>query len=56
MFYALTRLFAKTIVEPKIGDDGKPVYPNLHKTHDAGLVVHPELDEIRLVERTDAVI
>ncbi|KAJ8657340.1 hypothetical protein O0I10_006893 [Lichtheimia ornata] len=56
MFCALTRLFAKAIIEPKVDADGKRVYPDLNKTHDAGLVVHPEIDDLRLVERTDAVV
>ncbi|ORZ02475.1 cytochrome P450 [Syncephalastrum racemosum] len=56
MFNALVRIFARCTIEPVLGADGKPVYPDLNGLRDGGLVVLPLEYKVRFVKREDSLI
>lgn len=56
MYNVYVRVFANAIIEPMRNSDNEPVYPNLDKAHDGGLVYHPIESTVRFVERKDALL
>ncbi|KAI8150053.1 cytochrome P450 [Fennellomyces sp. T-0311] len=56
MFNVMVRLIAKSEILPALDAQGNPVYPDLNSAHDAGLVLHPSNDKVRITARTDALI
>ena len=56
MFNVMARIIAKSVILPALDDDGNAVLPDLHRAHDAGLVLHPFTDNVRIVERTDVLL
>ncbi|KAI9245377.1 cytochrome P450 [Phascolomyces articulosus] len=56
MFNVMVRIIAKSVILPILGADGEPILPDLNGARDAGLVLQPLTDNVRIIERTDALV
>ncbi|KAG2228138.1 hypothetical protein INT45_009184 [Circinella minor] len=56
MFNVMVRIIAKSVILPTLDKDGNAILPDLDRARDAGLVLQPFTDDVRIVERTDALL
>ena len=56
MFSVLVHLSAKCVIKPVIGQDQRPLYPDLEKRIYDGLAVGPAMTNCRIIKRDDALV
>ncbi|KAI9491715.1 cytochrome P450 [Zychaea mexicana] len=56
MYNVMVRVIARSVIAPVLDSKGSPVLPDLNGARDAGLVLQPPTDDVRFLERTDALI
>ncbi|KAI9248836.1 cytochrome P450 [Phascolomyces articulosus] len=56
LFNYWVRIFATTIIEPPLDNEGNPIYPNLDTRRDGGLVVGPIETYLGFIKREDSLI
>ncbi|KAI9488241.1 cytochrome P450 [Zychaea mexicana] len=54
IFNEWVKLFSQCVIEPALDENGVPVYPDLDKLVNAGIVTPPTKPIMRVVKRTDA--
>lgn len=54
MFHVFARLFAKSVIAPPLGADGKERPIDIHAAQNAGIVTLPAPYQVRFIPRTDS--